>query len=70
MALFCMLTGMSQEGEIYDSPESAKSIPGFIETYNLDTKELLEPDISKYGTFNEFFYRCASKPYEVPIPHY
>ncbi|TDL21984.1 hypothetical protein BD410DRAFT_789065 [Rickenella mellea] len=46
-----------KQGAIYDSPSSAKSIPSFVETYKLDLSELLEPDPSKYATFNEFFYR-------------
>ncbi|KAJ6607469.1 phosphatidylserine decarboxylase-domain-containing protein [Mycena sp. CBHHK59/15] len=46
-----------KQGKVYDSPESTASIPSFISTYSLDTKELLEPDITKYRTFNEFFYR-------------
>jgi len=33
------------------------SIPSFIETYSIQTEELLEPDISKYKNFNEFFSR-------------
>ena len=48
---------MSQQGHIYDSPDSVKSIPSFIETYSIQTDELLEPDISKYKTFNDFFNR-------------
>ncbi|KAJ7449678.1 phosphatidylserine decarboxylase-domain-containing protein [Mycena latifolia] len=46
-----------KEGEHYDSPASTVSIPSFIATYSLDTSELLEPDITKYKTFNEFFFR-------------
>ncbi|KIJ65112.1 hypothetical protein HYDPIDRAFT_153053 [Hydnomerulius pinastri MD-312] len=46
-----------REGQIYDSPESVKNIPSFISTYKLQLDELLEPDIHKYKTFNEFFYR-------------
>jgi phosphatidylserine decarboxylase len=42
---------------LYDSPESAASIPSFVTTYSLDTSELLEPDVKKYKTFNEFFSR-------------
>ena len=48
-----------QEGRIYDSPESVKSIASFVETYKLDLSELLVTDLSQYGSFNEFFYRCA-----------
>ncbi|KAJ6591617.1 phosphatidylserine decarboxylase-domain-containing protein [Mycena vulgaris] len=46
-----------KEGKLYDSPDSAASIPSFIATYSLETSELLEPDITKYRTFNEFFSR-------------
>ncbi|KAJ7876782.1 phosphatidylserine decarboxylase-domain-containing protein [Mycena leptocephala] len=46
-----------KEGKLYDSPESAASIPSFVTTYSLDTSELLEPDVKKYKTFNEFFSR-------------
>lgn len=47
----------AQQGQIYDSPGSVHSIPSFIETYSIRTDELLQPDISKYGCFNEFFFR-------------
>ena len=46
-----------QEGKQFDSPASAASIPAFVKTYSLNLDELLEPDITKYKTFNEFFYR-------------
>ena len=46
-----------QQGQTYDSPASTHAIPGFISTYKIDTAELLEQDLSKYGCFNEFFYR-------------
>jgi phosphatidylserine decarboxylase len=46
-----------QQGRIYDDPKSVDSIPYFVETYSIQTDELLEPDITKYGNFNEFFYR-------------
>jgi len=46
-----------KEGKHFDSPASAKSIASFVKTYDLKLDELLEPDISKYKTFNEFFYR-------------
>ncbi|KAH7885821.1 phosphatidylserine decarboxylase-domain-containing protein [Phlebopus sp. FC_14] len=47
----------TRQGKIYDSHESIKNIPSFIKTYNIQLDELLEPDIHKYNTFNEFFYR-------------
>ena len=34
-----------------------KSIPSFIETYSIQLDDLEEPDIAKYNTFNDFFYR-------------
>ncbi|KAI0343419.1 hypothetical protein BDW22DRAFT_1373312 [Trametopsis cervina] len=46
-----------RQGQHYNSPESVKNIPSFIETYSIQTAELLEPDISKYKNFNEFFSR-------------
>ncbi|THG94606.1 hypothetical protein EW026_g6899 [Hermanssonia centrifuga] len=55
-----------RQGKIYDSPESVKSIPSFIETYHLQLDDLLEPDITKYGTFNEFFSRRL-KPDARPV---
>ncbi|KAL4078811.1 phosphatidylserine decarboxylase-domain-containing protein [Scleroderma yunnanense] len=61
--------GSIREGKIYDSPESVENIPSFIKTYNIQLDELLEPDIRKYNTFNEFFYRKLKKdarPVENP----
>ncbi|KAF7370638.1 hypothetical protein MSAN_00696800 [Mycena sanguinolenta] len=55
-----------KEGKHFDSPESAANIPSFINTYSLDTSELLEPDVSKYKTFNEFFFRKL-KPDARPV---
>ncbi|CAO3563498.1 unnamed protein product [Mortierella alpina] len=46
-----------KQGLHFDAPESVIQIPHFIKTYHLDLSELLEPDIKKYKTFNEFFYR-------------
>jgi len=46
-----------KEGQIYDNPESVKSIESFVRTYHLQLDELLYPDLSHYQTFNEFFYR-------------
>ena len=42
---------------MYDSPESVKSIPSFIQTYTISLDELEQPDITKYKCFNDFFYR-------------
>ncbi|KAI0359442.1 hypothetical protein OH77DRAFT_1419944 [Trametes cingulata] len=55
-----------RQGKIYDSPESVKSIPSFIQTYSISLDELEQPDISKYKTFNEFFYRKL-KPGVRPV---
>ncbi|KAG6891234.1 hypothetical protein C0995_008486 [Termitomyces sp. Mi166 len=55
-----------KEGRIYDSPLSVKSIPSFVRTYKIDTSELLQPDITAYKTFNEFFSRKL-KPGARPI---
>uniref|UniRef100_A0AAD7XA06 phosphatidylserine decarboxylase n=1 Tax=Trametes cubensis TaxID=1111947 RepID=A0AAD7XA06_9APHY len=56
----------NRQGKIYDSPESVKSIPSFIQTYSIGLDELEEPDISKYKCFNEFFYRKL-KPGVRPV---
>ncbi|KAI0698236.1 phosphatidylserine decarboxylase-domain-containing protein [Cytidiella melzeri] len=46
-----------RQGKHYDAPESVSNIPSFIDTYAVQLDDLLEPDIKKYRTFNEFFYR-------------
>ncbi|KAF8888359.1 hypothetical protein CPB84DRAFT_1826727 [Gymnopilus junonius] len=53
-----------KQGKIFDSPKSAQSIPSFISTYNIPTDELLEPDVSRYKTFNEFFYRYVGESFK------
>jgi len=55
-----------KQGVIYDTPKSAKAIPSFVHTYTISLDELLEPDIKKYPTFNEFFYRKL-KPDARPV---
>jgi len=55
-----------KQGTIYDSPKSVKAIPSFVHTYSINLDELLEPDIEKYTTFNEFFYRKL-KPGARPV---
>lgn len=56
-----------REGQIYDSPESRSHIPSFINTYKIDTNELLYPPESPaYKNFNEFFYRKL-KPGARPV---
>ncbi|KAF9475217.1 hypothetical protein BDN70DRAFT_908230 [Pholiota conissans] len=57
-----------RQGAIYDDPKSVNSIPYFIDTYTIPTDELLEPDITKYKTFNEFFYRKL-RPDARPVQH-
>ncbi|KII87243.1 hypothetical protein PLICRDRAFT_55231 [Plicaturopsis crispa FD-325 SS-3] len=46
-----------KQGKIYDDPESVKSIASFAKLYEIQTDDLLVPDLSAYKTFNEFFYR-------------
>jgi phosphatidylserine decarboxylase len=46
-----------KQGKIYDDPKSVHSIPSFIKAYDIPTDELLEPDLTKYKNFNEFFFR-------------
>lgn len=53
-------------GEAFDEPKSRKHIPSFIKMYKIDLDELLEPNISRYFSFNEFFYRKL-KPNARPI---
>ncbi|CAG8463892.1 2633_t:CDS:10 [Ambispora gerdemannii] len=50
-----------RQGEYFDSAHSVHNIPHFIHQYHIDLNELVEPDISKYTTFNEFFYRKLRK---------
>lgn len=45
------------QGRNFDAPESVAQIQHFIKTYKLDLSELLEPDVTKYSSFNQFFYR-------------
>lgn len=45
------------QGHIYDAPDSVHHIPSFVHTYRIDLSELLEPDLEKYASFNEFFFR-------------
>ncbi|TCD65978.1 hypothetical protein EIP91_001970 [Steccherinum ochraceum] len=55
-----------RQGKAYDAPESVKSIPSFIKTYSIKTDELIQPDITAYKTFNDFFSRKL-KPEARPI---
>lgn len=58
-----------RQGKIYDNPDPAFVIPhieAFIQAYNLKVDDLLEPDIKKYKTFNDFFKRSL-KPGARPV---
>lgn len=58
-----------KQGAIYDreDPDVVQPhIQSFIETYNIGTSELLQPDIKAYKTFNEFFARRL-KPDVRPV---
>ena len=44
-------------GEAFDEPKSRKHIPSFVKMYQINLDELLQPNPSRYFTFNEFFYR-------------
>jgi len=57
-----------KQGIKYDSPESAREIPAFIQFHNLDVDEILNP-LPSFKTFNEFFYRKLkpeARPVETP----
>ncbi|KAF8708278.1 Phosphatidylserine decarboxylase, partial [Rhizoctonia solani] len=62
-----------KQGQIYDREDPAivqPHIQSFVETYEIDTSQLLQPDLNAYKTFNEFFARRL-KPDARPIdaPH-
>ncbi|CAF2156781.1 unnamed protein product [Rotaria magnacalcarata] len=44
-------------GKAFNEPKSRKHIQTFIKIYQINLNELLEPNIQRYFTFNEFFYR-------------
>lgn len=49
-----------KQGKIFDRVDPAivqPHIKSFIKTYEIDTSQLLEPDITTYQTFNAFFAR-------------
>ncbi|CAJ0747733.1 23503_t:CDS:2, partial [Entrophospora sp. SA101] len=50
-------TETKRQGKYFDSFHSVHNIPKFVKHYKIDLNELLEPDMNKYKTFNEFFYR-------------
>ncbi|KAK7682588.1 hypothetical protein QCA50_014388 [Cerrena zonata] len=64
-----LLKSMSiKQGIKYDSPESARDIPAFIDFHNLDVTEIRDP-LDSFKTFNEFFYRklkVDARPVEQP----
>ncbi|KAF7361137.1 Phosphatidylserine decarboxylase proenzyme 2 [Mycena sanguinolenta] len=68
-----LLKSMSiKQGIKYDSPESARDIPTFIEFHGLNVDEILDP-LDSYKTFNQFFYRKlkpTARPVEKPDDPY
>ncbi|KAJ7675176.1 phosphatidylserine decarboxylase-domain-containing protein [Mycena rosella] len=59
-----------KQGIKYDSPESARDIPAFIEFHQLKVADILEP-LDSFKTFNQFFYRLPSaRPIERPDDPY
>ncbi|KAF7337169.1 Phosphatidylserine decarboxylase proenzyme 2 [Mycena venus] len=61
-----------KQGVKYDSPESARDIPTFIEFHGLKVDEILEP-LDSFKTFNQFFYRKlkpSARPVEKPDDPY
>ncbi|KAL6074010.1 Phosphatidylserine decarboxylase proenzyme 2 [Balamuthia mandrillaris] len=52
-----ILRNMSiNQGRKYDNPKSKKSIRSFVEYFEIDMTDVLEP-IDNFETFNQFFYR-------------
>eukprot|EP01138_Halocafeteria_seosinensis_P016239 gb/GECG01016569.1/.p1 GENE.gb/GECG01016569.1/~~gb/GECG01016569.1/.p1 ORF type:complete len:1057 (+),score=141.89 gb/GECG01016569.1/:1-3171(+) len=49
-----------KEGKKMSSTKSARKIPGFIDSFNINVEEIEKP-VSEYKTFNEFFYRKLKK---------
>ncbi|KAF8525860.1 phosphatidylserine decarboxylase-domain-containing protein [Hysterangium stoloniferum] len=64
-----LLKNMSiKQGLKFDSPDSAREIPTFIEFHKLNVDEIRDP-ISSFKTFNEFFYRKlkeSARPVDSP----
>ncbi|KAJ6577016.1 phosphatidylserine decarboxylase-domain-containing protein [Mycena vulgaris] len=61
-----------KQGVKYDSPESARDIPTFIEFHQLKVDEILDP-LDSFKTFNQFFYRKlkpSARPTEQPDDPY
>lgn len=55
-----------KQGTKFDQPESRNDIASFIKFHKLDLSDCLEQDMTKYETFNEFFYRKL-KPDARPV---
>lgn len=52
-----ILTNLTlKQGRRFDSPNSAREIPGFIKFHKIQLHEVWKP-VSSFKTFNEFFYR-------------
>ncbi|KAF9076011.1 phosphatidylserine decarboxylase-domain-containing protein [Rhodocollybia butyracea] len=61
-----------KQGVKYDSLESARDIPAFIEFHKLDMREVRDP-LESFKTFNQFFYRKLkpeARPVESPSDSY
>ncbi|ODV78717.1 uncharacterized protein CANTADRAFT_91019 [Suhomyces tanzawaensis NRRL Y-17324] len=46
-----------KQGIKFDSPSSRNDIESFVKFHKLDMSDFKQEDITKYATFNEFFYR-------------
>lgn len=55
-----------KQGKKFDLTDTRNDIASFVKFHKLDLSDCLEPDISKYNTFNEFFYRKL-KPGARPV---
>ncbi|ODV87281.1 hypothetical protein CANARDRAFT_5828 [[Candida] arabinofermentans NRRL YB-2248] len=58
-----------KQGSKFDSPQSKFKIESFIKFHSLDLSDCLIQDISKYETFNDFFYRKlkpTARPNDCP----
>ncbi|KAJ3992072.1 phosphatidylserine decarboxylase-domain-containing protein [Lentinula boryana] len=61
-----------KQGVKYDSPESVRDIPPFIEFHKLDMNEVRDP-VKSFKTFNQFFYRKLkpdARPVDSPLDPY
>jgi phosphatidylserine decarboxylase len=57
-SIFSQIYGLAM-----DRPSSAQRIAPFIKTYQLDSSEFADENISSYKSFNDFFYRKLKKYY-------